>query len=214
MVRTNTVSLSVVAGIAYRVKLASGGSGIVILGEGMDQPGLASISKTSGKVVLSANTPKDLYPKEAFEEAIALTAGMPYKLQGRAYVKADAPTPVQEPAIPEELAADETVVSNADYQKIVEHYTDKNGKLSYALINKDMIKFSHSSSIVRKMKEAGEKAETIRLYTVGAKFRGITHHKALTDAEVKKIVELLDEVSPKGVLKEFNDEIRKGLKKK
>ena len=210
MIRTNTVILSTIKGIAYRLKLTSGGSGIVIMAEGESQPGIASISKTSGKAILTANTPK-AYPKEAFEEAIALTAGMPYRKQGSVRLTEDTKLPVD---IPDEPIPEETVVDSADYQKIVEHYTDKNGKLSYALINKEMIKFSHSSSIVRKMKEAGETMKAIRLYTVGTKFRGITGNRALTEAEVQKIVSLLDEVSPKGVLKEFNDEIKRGLKKK
>ena len=70
----------------------------------------------------------------------------------------------------------------------------------------------HSSSVVRKMVAEGESVEAIRLYAVGAKFRSITGNHNLTDAQVLKMVELLDEVSPKGVFKEFNDEIRKSLK--
>ena len=207
MVRTNVVTLTVIDGIAYRQKLLAGGSGIVILREDAAQPGIASISKTSGEPIPTANTPKKLYPQEAFQEAITLTAGLPYKKQGNPQLKGN---PLANDAIvePEEVVEEEVIVDSAEYQKIVDHYTDKNGKLSYDLLNKDMIKFAHSSSRVRKMIEDGESVESIRLYTVGTKFRNITGNRDLTDAQVLKIVDLLDEVSPKGVFKEFNEEIR------
>ena len=87
MVRTNVVALNSVPGVAYRQKLPAGGSGIVILREDFEQPGIASISKTSGEAIPSTNTPKELYPQEAFQEAISLTAGLPYKKQGAVKLK-------------------------------------------------------------------------------------------------------------------------------
>lgn len=204
MIRTKVVELTQIKGIAYRQKLPSGGSGIVILREGVAQPGIASISKKTGEAVLTANTPADVYPQEAFQEAMALTAGLPYKKLGKVQLNEDTA-----PEQPEEPAAEEVIVDSEEYGKIVEKYTAKNGKLSYDLINKDMIKFAYSSSIVRKMVQDGESDEKIRLYIAGTKFRKITGNPELTDAQVLKIVELLDEVSPKGVFKEFNEELRK-----
>jgi hypothetical protein len=58
----------------------------------------------------------------------------------------------------------------------------------------------------------GERVEAIRLYITGTKFRNITGDPELTDVQVLIITELLDEMSPKGVFKEFNSEIRKSLK--
>ena len=211
MIRTNAVTLSVINGVAYRRKLPSGGSGIVILREGASQPGIASISKTSGEAILTANTPKKLYPPEAFEEAMSLTAGMPYKKQGAVQLKGT-PAKEEEPAPAEEILPEEVIVDSAEYQKIVEKYTDKNGRLSYALLNKDMIKFAQSSSVVRKMIADRAEEDEIRTYSLGMKFRTITKNDKLTDAQVQKMVDLLDEVSPKGVLKEFNGEIRRKLK--
>ena len=91
MVRTNTVTLSVIKGIAFRQKLLAGGSGIVILREDAAQPGIAAISKTSGEAIPTVNTSKKLYPQEAFQEAIALTAGLPYKKQGIVRRKGESP---------------------------------------------------------------------------------------------------------------------------
>ena len=208
MIRTNTVTLSVINATAYRQKLPSGGSAIVILRKNA-QPGIASISKTSGEAIPTANTPLNLYPAEAFQEAIALTAGLPYRKQ-----KSVGKNSPQEPAVlPEEAAEEEVFVDSAEYQAIVDKYTDKNGKLSYSLLNKDMIKFAHSSSIVRKMREEGKSVDEICLYTVGTKFRTITGNHELTQEQIRKIVELLDEVSPKGVFREFTEELRRAQKR-
>ena len=206
MIRTNVVKLTSIKGIAFRQKLLSGGSGIVIMREDSAQPGIASISKTSGDPILTVNTSKKLFPIEAFKEAISLTAGMPYRKQGKVQLKGELPA---EAPVTKEQVEEEVVVDSAEYEKIVEKYTDKNGRLSYELLNKDMIKFAHSSSKVRKMVEDGESVEAIRLYAVGTKFRNVAGNPDLTDKQVLKMVELLDEVSPKGVFKEFNDELRK-----
>ncbi len=212
MIRTSVVDLSVIKGIAYRMKLPSGGSGIIIFREGASQPGIASISKTSGEAIPASNTPKDTYPQEAFSEAIALTAGLPYKKRGSVQLKGDRVTEDAAPAEAETgQEAEEVIVNSDEYLKVVEKYSDKTGKVSYALLNRDMIKFAHSSSTVRKMIGSGTKPEDITLYVAGSKFRSVTGNPGLTDTEVSKMLELLDEVSPKGVLREFNEEIRRSL---
>ncbi|MBR0159587.1 MAG: hypothetical protein IJM24_11000 [Clostridia bacterium] len=96
MIRTNIVKLSVIDAVAYRQRLKKGGAGIVVIREGTKQPGIASISKTSGEAIPADNTPKKLYPQEAFNEAIALTAGMPFKRQGGVQLKGK--VAVEEPA--------------------------------------------------------------------------------------------------------------------
>ena len=209
MIRTNVVTLTVIKGVAYRQKLPSGGAGIVIVRPGEKQPGIASISKTSGEAIPADNTPKKLYPPEAFKEAIALTAGLPYKKQGAVKYKGER---VEEEAAPKETAPEEVEVDSAEYRKLTEYYTDKQGKLSYALLNKDMIKFAHSSSVVRNMLAEGAKPKEISRYVIGTKFRNVTGNKDLTDKQVQKMTDLLDEVSTKGVFTEFNAEIRKKLK--
>ena len=209
MIRTEVVTLTTIPATAYRQKLSSGGSGIVILREDAAQPGVASISKTSGEAIPTRNTPAKLYPKKAFKEAIELTSGLPYRKRG-------APSsPVPAPAAPEEDAEPvlEAVVDSEEYGKIVDAYTDKTGKLSYALLNKDLIRFAHRSSKVRGMIADKAPEDEIRLYIVGSKFRTVTGNRDLTDAQILKIAELLDEVSPKGVFRELNDELRKKLKK-
>ena len=208
MIRTDVVNLTVIDAVAFRQKLTSGGSGVTILRYDMDQPGIASISKTSGEAIPSDNTPTDLYPAAAFKEAIQLTAGMPYKKRGgvrltKKTVKEIAPEPA------EEITEEEVLIDSGEYQKLVDHYTDKNGKLSYELLNRDVIRFAHASKTVRAMAEAGESVKKMRTYIVCSKFSTVTGNKKLTEAQALKMSDLLDEVSPKSVFKTLDAELRK-----
>lgn len=209
MIRTNVVQLTAAPAFAYREKFRSGGSGIVILLQGQKQPGIAAINKRDGGAVPAANTNTKIYTPEMFKEAIELTKGMPYHKLASLKITDDMFPKPEEPAEePEEIIIDE-----AEYEALVAYYTGKDGKLSYDLLNKDMIRFAHSSSIVRRMIEEKKSAVTIRKYTVGNKFRNIIGNDDLTNKQIDRMVELLDEVYPKGVFKEFNDYLRKELGK-
>ena len=207
MIRTSVVELTAIPAVAYRQKLPAGGSGVTICRYGEKQVGIASISTRSGKAIPAENTPAELYPAEAFAEAIELTRGLPYKKLGKvtmlkkSFKEAE---PKEEEEIPVDLAA---------YEKLAAKYTDKAGKLSYELINKDLIKFLKSSSVVRGLVAEQASPAKIKNYVVGAKFRDVTGSKDLTDKQVKQLSDMLDNVYPKGVFKELNDEIRKALAK-
>ena len=207
MIRTETVALTVIEAVAFRQKLKAGGSGITILRYDIAQPGIASISKTSGEAIPTDNTPADLYPAEAFNEAIRLTAGMPYKKRSgvrltKKKVEEVAPEKTEE-------IAEEVVIDTEEYQKLVDNYTDKNGRLSYDLLNRDLIRFAHSSKTVSKMLEEGESLAKTRTYIICTKFRTVIGNKKLTEAEIRKMAELIDDVSPKSAFKALDSELRK-----
>ncbi|MBR4461764.1 MAG: hypothetical protein IKS51_04210 [Erysipelotrichaceae bacterium] len=204
MLRTKSVKLKTIPAMAFRIKTAAGPS-ITIQRADYEQPGIASISRTSGKPIISGNTNLKYYPEEAFEEAIALTNGLTYKRGKGTKVTKEM---VKDKKVKE---PEEVIIDSADYQKIIDLYSDKNGKLSYDLINKDFIRFAKSSSVVKKMIEEGTTAAKVRNYVVANKIRNITGNHNLEDKQIKKIVELLDETYAKGVFKELNDEIRKML---
>ncbi len=209
MIRTNVVKLTYISALAYRQKLQAGDTGIIIVRPDVKQPGIASISKKTGEPVLTKNTPVKDYPLEAFKEAMELTAGLPFRKQGNIKVTDDMfVDPVEENN--EEA---EVVVDSREYQKILDKYTDKNEKFSYDLLNKDLISFAHRSKIVRNMIADKISQKEITEYIVDNKIRNITGNHDMSAAQVNKIVELLDEVSPKGVFKDLNAEIRKLLKK-
>ncbi len=208
MIRTDIVKLTVIEAVAFRQKLMAGGAGVTVLRYDTAQPGIASISKTSGQAIPAANTPADKYPPEVFNEAIRLTFGMPYKKRGNVKLTKETVEEVApEPA--EEVTEEEVVIDSREYQKLVDYYTDKNGKLSYELLNKDLIKFAHASKTVRGMLDEGESVKKIRTYIVCSKFRSVIGNRKLTEAQVLKMAELLDEVSPKSVFKTLDAELRK-----
>ena len=206
MIRTSVVKLSVIPALAYRQRLSAGDTGIVIVRPDATQPGLGTISKNTGEAIPSKNTDTALFPAEAFAEAITLTAGLPWKKLGA--VKANASDFAEEPA---EAPADAeaVVVEEYVYQDLIDAYTDKNGKFSYELFNKALIQFAHRSTIVGRMLEAGESADDVVAYIVGNKVRAITKNEKLTDEEVTAIVDVLDSLDPKGVLKQLNAEVRR-----
>ena len=209
MIRTKAVKLTVIPAIAFRQKLQAGGSGITILRSDVKQPGIASISKTSGEAIPNKQTDIKKYPMEAFKEAMELTKGLPYKKQRT--IKANEKLFMQEHQEEYEIKDEEVIINSDEYQKIIDKYSDKNGKLSYDLMNKDFIKFGKTSSVVRDMIAEKKSAAAIRNYIISHKIKNITGNDDLSSKELKKIVELLDEVSPKGVYKELNNEIRRML---
>ena len=212
MIRTAVVTLTVIPGFAYRQKLSSGGAGIVILREDAKQPGIAGISKTSGEAIPTANTSLKLFPVEAFNEAAALTAGLPYRnLSGVKLIlgqPAEAPE-VEEAYQPREVAA----VDSADYRAVVKYYTDEADRFSYDLLNRDLIRFAHKSSAVRSRVADRNSVDSIRLYITGTKFRSIAKNPDLTDEQILTISALLDDIYPRGVFRELNEELRRMIAK-
>lgn len=91
------------------------------------------------------------------------------------------------------------------------YYTDKNGKLSYDLLNKDLIKFAHSSSYVRAMISNRESVETIRNYVLVMKFRHILGDRNLSQEDALELAAKLDEAYSKNAFKAFNEMIRQKL---
>lgn len=205
MIRTNSVELtSLPAAIAYRRKGTSGDATIVIVRADEPQPGIAGISKTSGEPILTANTSAEKYPAEAFAEAIALTAGMPYRKLG----KPAAPSlVVAEPETPEEEAV-EVVVDSAEYQALLDAFTDKSGRFSYDLMNKELIQLAHRSTVVSRMVGEGASEEEIVDYVVGTRFRNITGNHDLTDEQVAAMAALIDDLSPKGAFRDLKKKVR------
>ena len=208
MIRTNVVELTTIPAVAYRQKLPAGGSGVTICRYGEKQCGIASVSTRSGKAIPADNTPLELYPPEAFEEALALTRGLPYKRAGKVTVLKKS-FKEQEPKAAEE----EPPVDMAAYDMLTARYTDKTGKLSYELISKDLIKLLKSSSVARGLVAEQASPAKIRNYVVGAKFRDVTGNKELTDRQVKQLADLLDNVYAKGIFTDLNAEIHKALGK-
>ena len=212
MIRTNSVTLTTLpAAIAYRRKAAAGGSALVIVRADETQPGIATISKTSGEPIVAANTPAGAYPTEAFAEAMELTAGMPYRKQGKPGAPGLMPKdePVElEPQDAEAEEQAEVVIDSAEYQKVLDAYTNKDGKFSYDLMNKEMIQFAHKSEMVSRMIGAGESDDAILNYVIATKLANASGNKDLSSEQIALMASLIDEISPKGAFKELKAKIR------
>jgi hypothetical protein len=203
VIRTKIVELSTLEAIAYRQKLRDGKAGIVILRYDTPQPGLSLIDRRTGTPEPSENTNLETFPLESFQEAIELTSGMPYSRRGAVKLSGSKEAVEADEASPEELAT----VDSAEYEAIVKAYTNKKGELSYELLNKDFIQFAKSSKIIADMVANRASVDEIRDYVVRVKLETLTGNRELTVAQTKRIVEMLDEVSPRYVFRELNDEI-------
>lgn len=213
VIRTVLVELSSLEAVAYRQKLGTGKSGVVILRYDTAQPGLALLNRHSGEPDIAAHTPRELFPPEAFQEALALTSGMPYARRGRVKLgeppaamgcdQADEGPTDAEPS-PEDLGT----VCSADYAAIVKAYTNKKGELSYDLLNKALIKAAHANPFVAEMRAAGASLEEIRDHVVKANFEAVSGNRSLSQCDAQRIVAMLDEVSPRSVLREFSEDLR------
>jgi hypothetical protein len=211
MIRTKIVELSTIEAAAYRRKLQGGKSGVVVMRYDTAQPGLASFSRNTGDPVPNANVNLELFPLEAFKEALELTYGMPYSKRGAVKLSGSPPTAEAEAAIETDAPEDEATVDCAEYAAVVKAYTNKKGELSYDLINKDFIQFAHSSKQVADMVANRASEEDIRNHVVRVKLEGLTGNRELTTDQAQRIVDMLDEVSPRHVFRELNDEIRRML---
>jgi len=203
VIRTKLVELSTLDAAAYRQKLKGGKAGIVIMRYDTEQPGLASVNRRTGEPEPSTNTNLEVFPLTAFKEAIDLTSGTPYSRRGPVKLSSYEESPGTEAETPEELAT----VDSAEYQAVVDAYTNKKGELSYALLNKDFIQFAKSNQVVADMVANRASVEAIRNHVVRVKLESLTGNRDLTDAQIQRIVDMLDEVSPRGVFRELNDEI-------
>jgi hypothetical protein len=221
VIRTRLVELSTLDAVAYRQKLRGGQSGVVILRSDSAQPGLALLNHQSGEPDLAANTSADLYPLEAFQEALELTSGLPYSNRGPVRSPAAVPgaqsaTALDAQSASPELAeepsgADLTTVNSADYQAIVKAYTNKKGEISYELLNKALIQAARSNPYVSELVARSATETEIRDHVVKANFEAVTGNRSISQAEVNAILELLDAVSPRSVLRDFNEELRRML---
>lgn len=211
MIRTPLVELNTIEAVAFRRKLRNSKTAVIIMRYDGGQPGQALLDRNSGGADPSHNTQMDRYPMEAFIEALDLTRDLPYSARGRVKITGT-PQNANEPDPDGEDDAEEiATVCSAEYAAIVDAYTNKKGELSYQLLNKDFIQFAKSSKLVADMVTNGATDAQIRDHVVRVKLEQLTGNADLDDAQVARIVEMLDEISPRNVFRDLNDEIRKML---
>jgi len=210
IIRTKAMELSTIPAIAYRQKLASGGAGIKIL-RSDGQSAVCTIDKRTSEMVPYGIFDEELFPFGAFDEAFELTNSLPYSARGN--IKVVTIEEIEPDDVTEEAPAEQVDMTlSPEYEAIVERYSDEEGKLNYALMNKDFIQFAARSKAVSKMVGENANQEDILLFIVKSRATEISRQReSLDDAEVLLLIESLDEMNPRSAYKELKAHINRML---
>ena len=211
IIRTKAVELSVIPAIAYKQKLASGGSGVKILRMDCDKSAVYTVDKRTGEPVPYGTVDEILFPTEAFDEAIELTGGLPYSARGNIKIT-EFEQATQEDVIEDSPKDQIDMTLSQEYTAIVERYSDEKGKLNYQLMNKDFIQFASKSKVVNDMVANMANQEEILMFIVKSRATFISGKKeSLDDESVKLLIETLDEIDPRSAFKELKAHIKRML---
>ena len=214
MIRTEIVKLNTLTGLAYKQKLTAGGTGLAIITP--DDRAAFTINKRDGSVVPYGEVDAITFTNKVIEEALELTKGLSYRRLGKVTkvyedchcdeTSAELETEDDEPSI--------CVISSKEYEGFIMEYTDKNGKFSYQLMNRDLMKFADKSSVVGNMISEGESGEAILRYIVSSKVVNLARTKAIDDAFLTTFIETFDSMNTRSAFKELNAHIRAKMGKR
>jgi len=208
MIRTEAVKLNSVTGMAYKHKLSAGGAGLAIMTP--DNKAIYTINKRDGKAVPYGEVDGSIFTSVIVDEALELTRGLPYKRLGKV-------TKVYDDSHCDETSAElETeddkpsidVVASKEYEGFIMEYTDKNGKFSYQLMNRDLMKFADSSGVVRKMIAEADDGKAILRYIVRSKAVSLSRGKEMSDKFLTAFIETFDSMNTRSAFKKLNAHVR------
>ena len=201
IIRTRAVELTTIPGIAYKQKLTTGGAGIKI--QRMDD-GSSAVCTLDRRGELVAYKPydEDLFPHEAFSEALELTIGLPYSARGSIKL---VPTPIDTDDVSEEAPAEQIDMTLSDeYRAIIDRFSDEKGEFSHSLMNKDFMSFATKSKVVADMIGRQEPIDDIVTFIVKSRATFLSGKKeSLDDAQVALLIETLDEIAIRSAFKEL-----------
>jgi len=214
IIRTKVVELEEAPVVAYKIKLRSGGSGIKLHRTDQDASVFAEVDKRTGDVIIDGVVDQDLFPYAAFDEAADILAGLPYSARGKVKIL------VSDDIDAEEVCTDQIqgqalpdaaqMVESDEFKALIDRFSDENGKLNYALMNKQFMQFAASSKVVGEMVGRKESENDIRLFIL--KNRAAHHankREHLSDEEANALLEALNEINPRSAFKELNLYLRR-----
>jgi len=212
IIRTTAVELTTIPAIAYKLKLAAGGSGLRILRLDGDEVAVFTVDRRTGEAVAFKKVDAEKFPEYAVDEALELTSGLPYSSRGKIKVSAYEETANVEEDVTEEQPESVDMVDSPQYAAIVDRYSDEKGKMNYQLMNKDFIQFASRSSVVSKMVEAKAPVDDILRFVVRSRADFLTNSKdELAEESVDALIETLDEINPRSAFKELKAFIKRKL---
>jgi len=208
MIRTVTVRLTRMNGLAYKQKLVAGGAGLTIMTP--NEKAVFTINKRDGSTVPYGIVDTELFTGAVIEEALELTRNLSFKRLGNVTKVYDDSHCDETPA---ELEADDDkpsidVVESKEYEGFIMEYTDKNGKFSYQLMNRDLMKFADSSSVVGGMIANADSGDAILRYIVRSKAVSLAKTKSMDDEFLGAFIDTFDSMSTRSAFKELNAHIR------
>ena len=216
IIRTKAVELSTIPALAFKQKLAAGGSGIKIIRLDQELSASASIDRRTGAPVAYSQANEELFPQEAFDEALDLTSGLPYSARGK--LKLVVAAQIEENDVSEIDAVENMekrdMVASDEYKAIVERYSDEKGKMNYALLNKDFIQFAAKSKVVGEMVANREETDKILNFIVQSRAAlAANKNDSLSFGETAALIDTIDEIDPRSAFKELKSHVNKLLAK-
>jgi len=211
MIRTEAVKITTIPGMAFKQKLQAGGAGITIITP--KERAMFTINKRDGLCVPFGKVDEKVFTKDVVDEVLELTKGLPYRRLGSiTKVHIDAPceeAPVEHEVDDEKVDID--IISSAEYAAFIEKYSDKKGRFSHQLMNKELIQYSGRSGAVRKKLEMKEDIELIVRYVVRAKAASLAKRKEMDDDTLTAFIETIDSICTRSAFKELNAYLRERL---
>jgi len=208
MIRTPTVRLTRIAGLAYKQKLVAGGAGLTIMTP--NDKAVFTINKRDGSTVPYGIVDTVLFTNAVVEEAMELTRNLSFKRLGNV-TKVYTDNHCDETSA--ELEADDDkpsvdVVESKEYEGFIMEYSDKNEKFSYQLMNRDLMKFADSSSVVGAMIANADSDDEIMRYIVRSKAVSLARAKAMSDEFLTAFIDTFDSMNTRSAFKELKAHIR------
>jgi len=208
MIRTEIVKLNRIVGLAYKQKLVAGGAGLTIITP--NDRAVFTINKRDGSTVPYGTVDAALFTSAIVEEALELTRGLSFKRLGKVTKVYDDShcdeTSAQLEADDDKPSID--VVESKEYEGFTMEYTDKNGKFSYQLMNRDLMKFADSSSVVNAMIADADDDDAIMRYIVRSKAVNLARSKEMDDGFLTAFIDTFDSMNTRSAFKELKAHIR------
>lgn len=209
IIRTTAVELASIPAIAYKQKLASGGAGLRMLRLDQDVSAVFTIDRRSGEATPYGDYDQELFPSVAVAEAQELTHGLPYTARGKFRITVFEERDNTDDVLETEVEKVDMVTS-PEYEALIERFSDEQGKLNYALMNKDFMHFASKSTVVGQMIADRAHTDDIVAYIVTSRAAFFSGKKeSLTPDEVEGLLETLDEINPRSAFKELSLYIRR-----
>lgn len=214
MIRTEAVQMTTIQGVSFKQKLTAGGAGITIITA--DERAVFTINKRDGSCVPFGIVDGNLFTSAVIDEALSLTQGLPYKRMGT-ISKVYPDNRFDETSVEledKDEKAEIDVMASVEYKEFIAQYTDKNGKFSYQLMNKELMQFAGRSSIVRRMLDEKDSVDNIVRYIVKSKAADLARNRGMEDDMLTAFIDTLDSMDTRSVFKELTAYLRSRMSRK